>query len=136
VLTRSLDLSPRQATAAMRVSLATLRPHLARGRSALRAVMPPTPEYQPYRDRQRSPVSQGQPRCHKEPDRVWEAITQRHDGLGRHHPGRPKPASPPRSRPHRLARLAGLVRANVGGPGATRNRTHDPLSDSTRQQLW
>jgi hypothetical protein len=47
---------------------------------------------------------------------VWEAITQRHDGLGRHRPGRPKPASPPRSRPHRLVRLAGLVRPNVGGP--------------------
>jgi hypothetical protein len=50
---------------------------------------------------------------------------QRNCGLGQRHSGRLKPASPPRSRPHRLARLAGLVRANVARPGATRNCTHE-----------
>jgi DNA-directed RNA polymerase specialized sigma24 family protein len=43
VLTSYLDLSPDQAAAAMRVSLATLRRRLAGARSALRAVLPSNP---------------------------------------------------------------------------------------------
>jgi hypothetical protein len=49
---------------------------------------------------------------------------QGNSALGQRHPGRLKPASPPRSRPHRLARLAALVRTNAGRPGVTRSHTH------------
>jgi len=43
VRTLYLDLSPEQAAAALRVSLATLRRRLAEARSALRAVLPSKP---------------------------------------------------------------------------------------------
>src|SRR5262249_18425413 len=58
VLTFYLDLSPWQTAAAMRVSLATLRRRLAEAGQRYGPSCLQTPEYQPYRDRQRSPVSQ------------------------------------------------------------------------------
>ena len=53
-----LDLSPGQAAAAMRVSLATLRRRLAEAGQRYGPFCLQAPKCQPYRDRQRSPVSQ------------------------------------------------------------------------------
>jgi DNA-directed RNA polymerase specialized sigma24 family protein len=72
VLTFYLDLSAEQAAAAMRVSPATLRRHLAKATSALRAALPANPQVPPVPPPTASAISQPPP-CGTPPDQFTRA---------------------------------------------------------------
>src|SRR5215831_8913216 len=78
VLTLYLDLNAEQAAAAMRVSPATLRRHLAKATSALRAALPANPQVPPVPPPTASAISQPSP-CGTPPDQFarWRTLLRR-----------------------------------------------------------